>query len=54
VGPTIYWASDTNRVLQASTNFNDWTGLPSTLGQSSYSMIPAAATKGFFRVMGTP
>jgi len=54
VGPTIYWASDANRLLQVSTNLSDWTGLSSTLGQSSYLMNPTAATNAFFRVMATP
>jgi len=53
MGSGIYWASDTNRLLQVSTNLNDWAGIPGTLGQSSYTVNPANATKGFFRVMGT-
>lgn len=53
VGATACWASDTNRVLQVSTNLNDWTDLTNTLGQSAYTPDPAAATNGFFRVKGT-
>jgi len=54
VGQVVYWASDTNRLLQVSTNLTDWSSLSNTLGQSSHTLNPAVAAKGFFRVTGTP
>jgi len=54
VGTTVFWASDTNRALQVSTNLNDWAVVPNTAGQSSFHFDPTATTNGFFRVMGTP
>jgi len=54
VGTTVFWASDTNRALAASTNLTDWSTLTTTIGLNSYAMNPAAAAKRFFRVVQTP
>ncbi len=54
-GATICWASDTNRLLQVSTNLFQWNNLPETQGQSSYRMNPkGTATNAFFRVTAVP
>jgi hypothetical protein len=57
VGATVYWASDTNRSLQVSTNMSDWNSLVGTAGQGSYLMNQTGAAtnaNAFFRVVATP
>jgi hypothetical protein len=51
---TVSWASDTSRQLEFSTNLTQWAALTNTTGQSSYSISPAVAPSGFFRVRETP
>jgi hypothetical protein len=51
-GASVCWASDTNCVLQCSTDLVTWGTLTNTVGQSRYTVDTAAATNGFYRVMG--
>jgi hypothetical protein len=51
-GLSVCWASDTNLVLQCSTNLVTWDTLTNTVGQGCYPIDPTAATNGFYRVMG--
>jgi hypothetical protein len=53
-GLRVCWASDSNRVLQVTTNLTHWTTLPATAGQSQYALDPASASRNFYRLLQTP
>ena len=46
----LFWASDTNRVLQWSRNLVDWETVEGSVGEGQWRVCPTIETNGYYRV----